>query len=101
LHVDFAFQPSSAAVGGGSNMVGVTNDLKWVLYDILVLPYTILWMQVLLIKFCLLLRKGLTKVSTKNAASFVKLVLFPVRKGFNKSLHKSCCKFCWSKFCSP
>jgi hypothetical protein len=28
LHVDFAFQPSSAAVGGGSNMVGVTNDLK-------------------------------------------------------------------------
>jgi hypothetical protein len=28
LHVDFAFQPSSAAVGGGSNMVGVKNDLK-------------------------------------------------------------------------
>jgi hypothetical protein len=30
LHVDvfFSFQPSNAAVGGGSNMVGVTNDLK-------------------------------------------------------------------------
>ena len=28
LHVDFAFQPSSAAVGGGSNTVRVTNDLK-------------------------------------------------------------------------
>jgi hypothetical protein len=30
LHVDvfFAFQPSNAAVGGGFDMVGVTNDLK-------------------------------------------------------------------------
>ncbi len=31
-HVFFAFPPSNAAVGGGSDiMVGVTNDLKWVL----------------------------------------------------------------------
>jgi hypothetical protein len=29
-HVFFAFPPSNAAAGGGSNiMIGVTNDLKW------------------------------------------------------------------------
>ena len=26
---------------------------------------------------------------------------FPVKEGFNKSFHKSCCKFCWSKLCFP
>jgi hypothetical protein len=56
-HVFFAFPPSNAAAGGGSNiMVGVTNDLNWVLKDILVLPYTIVQMQVLLINFGFLLR---------------------------------------------
>ena len=27
-------------------------------------------------------------------ANFVDQVLFPVKEGFNKSFHKSCCKFC-------
>ena len=53
-------------------MFGVTNDSERVLKDILVvLPFTIVWTHVLLIKFCFLLRKGLTKVPTKVAASFV------------------------------
>ena len=101
-HVFFAFPPSNAAAGGGSDiMVGVTNDLKWVLYDILVLPYTILLMQILLIKFCFLLRKQLTKVSTEVAASFVKTSFVSRKEGFQQKFpQKAATSFVGASFVS-
>ena len=41
-------------------------------------------MQVLLIKFCLLLRKGSTKVFTNVAASFVKASFVSSKEGFQQ-----------------
>jgi hypothetical protein len=41
-------------------------------------------MQILLIKFSFLLRKGLTKVSTKVAASFVKTSFVSRKEGFQQ-----------------